>query len=119
MALDARDGIYYDSSCHGLFVPPIQRVLECRGQRTAALLQPHQRQALVQGTVIPEVGLAAPYTTMAGADGKRHSAVPLRDGAGIVCHRTAATHLVKAPAVARSEEHTSELQSLTNLVCRL
>ena len=25
----------------------------------------------------------------------------------------------KQPLVARSEEHTSELQSLTNLVCRL
>src|SRR5438093_3979491 len=34
-------------------------------------------------------------------------------------HPCAEAVLVDAPPIARSEEHTSELQSLTNLVCRL
>src|SRR5438093_9423858 len=33
--------------------------------------------------------------------------------------RIAARRRPRSPAAARSEEHTSELQSLTNLVCRL
>src|SRR5438046_3432328 len=34
-------------------------------------------------------------------------------------HDHCLTSLVPIPSLARSEEHTSELQSLTNLVCRL
>src|SRR5262249_60957653 len=33
--------------------------------------------------------------------------------------RESQAHTVRAPGVIRSEEHTSELQSLTTLVCRL
>src|SRR5262249_58298914 len=40
---------------------------------------------------------------------------PVREGAG--CHAFAAH--VAVMRLTRSEEHTSELQSLTNLVCRL
>src|SRR5437016_11100989 len=56
-----------------------------------------------------------PYTTLfrsrSGATARRRATrfpSPLREVAGTWCARGA-----------RSEEHTSELQSLTNLVCRL
>src|ERR1019366_10774519 len=47
-----------------------------------------------------------PYTTLFRS--RQGGRPPLRGGAG---HRPRSAH--------RSEEHTSELQSLTNLVCRL
>src|SRR5262249_58158339 len=37
----------------------------------------------------------------------------------VLCRALAERGLAPAPLVVRSEEHTSELQSLTNLVCRL
>src|SRR5258706_5859615 len=40
-----------------------------------------------------------------------------RNAAAVFGHQTA--DLRRRPAALRSEEHTSELQSLTNLVCRL
>src|SRR5438046_3525487 len=63
-----------------------------------------------------------PYTTLfrsvrvrLGMVGGAMVATPLPRGAGVL------TSLVRADGllVVRSEEHTSELQSLTNLVCRL
>src|SRR2546430_4790799 len=58
-----------------------------------------------------------PYTTLFRSAGTRHDAAP---GAG---GRRAARHVEPArepdPARGRSEEHTSELQSQSNLVCRL
>src|SRR5262249_60515516 len=71
-----------------------------------------------------------PYTTLFRSEAKQmlgrtpghmEAIRPMRDGViadfevgdDPVAHRTDSFH------VARSEEHTSELQSLTNLVCRL
>src|SRR2546427_8839952 len=53
---------------------------------------------------------------------RRHVAAPADDFAGAMGHfpgrfRTAVLQLERRPA--RSEEHTSELQSQSNLVCRL
>src|SRR5438093_9555703 len=47
-----------------------------------------------------------------------HDALPISPPAGF-CELPAMTTARAHPLVARSEEHTSELQSLTNLVCRL
>src|SRR5438046_6440184 len=62
-----------------------------------------------------------PYTTLFRSQGAGRLAAPARRAQGDVsrgrhrrCRRRAA-----AARGSRSEEHTSELQSLTNLVCRL
>src|SRR5437016_7501869 len=58
-----------------------------------------------------------PYTTLfRSLDGVARSFEP-----SLVMRRLARAHLVPEPGAeeTRSEEHTSELQSLTNLVCRL
>src|ERR1019366_10649322 len=47
-----------------------------------------------------------PYTTL------------FRSKSGILCAQVGSDH-INNPEFPRSEEHTSELQSLTNLVCRL
>src|SRR5438093_7509463 len=66
-----------------------------------------------------------PYTTLfRSLSGRSRSAALARagDGGAHVPLRLGAPAAVDAPEarrVARSEEHTSELQSLTNLVCRL
>src|SRR5262245_64382624 len=71
-----------------------------------------------------------PYTTLFRSGGGRPAALPveyrldqpvLRGTGGL---RAARRHLhargdVRRPPVPRSEEHTSELQSLRHLVCRL
>src|SRR5262249_59975536 len=49
-----------------------------------------------------------PYTTLFRSEGARQP--PCQMGS---------THVVELAREPRSEEHTSELQSLTNLVCRL
>src|SRR5258706_5844918 len=57
-----------------------------------------------------------PYTTLfRSRPSFRHGFLPARRGAG----RAASPPEGPRPAPGRSEEHTSELQSLTNLVCRL
>src|SRR5215213_10670278 len=55
-----------------------------------------------------------PYTTLCRSDGATGRPTPGQRGA-----TTGHAGAAPAPAGARSEEHTSELQSLTNLVCRL
>src|SRR5438093_8303637 len=54
-----------------------------------------------------------PYTTLFRSPGPADQSTPL-SGDGSALHAAA-----PGRAAARSEEHTSELQSLTNLVCRL
>src|SRR5437016_9715797 len=55
-----------------------------------------------------------PYTTLFRSSSRRRHAGP-------PCHveRLSPTFLPAGGSKSRSEEHTSELQSLTNLVCRL
>src|SRR5260370_22935911 len=53
-----------------------------------------------------------------GAAEERQSAKAVRDGTG-VAHRDVRRPVRHVPAEDRSEEHTSELQSHLNLVCRL
>src|SRR5438093_10665161 len=53
-----------------------------------------------------------PYTTLFRSEGARRSKLHLASKG----YRGAPS---RGPSLARSEEHTSELQSLTNLVCRL
>src|SRR5438093_3706495 len=72
-----------------------------------------------------------PYTTLfrsrrgdgAGGDGPRAPVVAVRGRAGqsrrVALPRRAPHRHRRDPPRQRSEEHTSELQSLTNLVCRL
>src|SRR2546423_6245027 len=65
-----------------------------------------------------------PYTTLfRSQDGRRLLARRLgqadRPAEAIQGPQAAAGRLRQAPALARSEEHTSELQSLAYLVCRL
>src|SRR5438093_6470574 len=56
-----------------------------------------------------------PYTTLfRSVQSQAAPVVPAAPSAPV-----AAASMAPAPAAARSEEHTSELQSLTNLVCRL
>src|SRR2546427_6727542 len=60
-----------------------------------------------------------PYTTLfrSHAHLVRGAVVHEGDGGGI--HRVAVQLGLRDPPAARSEEHTSELQSQSNLVCRL
>src|SRR5258706_4683105 len=71
-----------------------------------------------------------PYTTLFRSSSTddihgRRGAVRPRRARGGSCHvpggrtRDPPLHLPCTPGRTRSEEHTSELQSLTNLVCRL
>src|SRR2546430_12721387 len=64
-----------------------------------------------------------PYTTLfrsVYATSANFTGAPIYARAGAYLHPEAATALARASAVAaRSEEHTSELQSQSNLVCRL
>src|SRR5258705_2993023 len=49
-----------------------------------------------------------------------HDALPISGGGpGIMEAANRGAHDVGAPSIGRSEEHTSELQSLRHLVCRL
>src|SRR2546430_7457294 len=48
-----------------------------------------------------------------------HDALPISHRARLRCRVEAAVGPQVGPAYARSEEHTSELQSQSNLVCRL
>src|SRR2546427_7793545 len=62
-----------------------------------------------------------PYTTLFRSDPRKGGdscwgTVPRRGGP---CARPALGQARKSPATIRSEEHTSELQSQSNLVCRL
>src|SRR5262249_61938368 len=57
-----------------------------------------------------------PYTTLFRSEHRNHQSRPGDSD----CHRTRRQAVpIHSDAGARSEEHTSELQSLTNLVCRL
>src|SRR2546425_9008931 len=57
-----------------------------------------------------------PYTTLF----RSRSAIRIDcDGVNPRSFRCSASHFRSTPAKARSEEHTSELQSLAYLVCRL
>src|SRR5256885_9850162 len=67
-----------------------------------------------------------PYTTLFRSRGARHVVSPDDVGAGAGGPRHAGgersagpSHLCTRPRGGRSEEHTSELQSPCNLVCRL
>src|SRR2546430_11227304 len=68
-----------------------------------------------------------PYTTLFRSNG-RHRIHRIRDQPAAGLRRPAAAHglraarappLARGAALSRSEEHTSELQSQSNLVCRL
>src|SRR2546427_6039195 len=60
-----------------------------------------------------------PYTTLFRSPGDLHRMRPIRgesfDGSNVSAGRSSGLPLARA----RSEEHTSELQSQSNLVCRL
>src|SRR2546425_9557644 len=63
-----------------------------------------------------------PYTTLfrsRGARARRRAAVPLHRHPAAHPSRAGGRERDESPRVARSEEHTSELQSLAYLVCRL
>src|SRR5262249_57843265 len=66
-----------------------------------------------------------PYTTLFRSASSAASSEPAARAFSAApsrrCTMTAASSRVRSPSTpgARSEEHTSELQSLTNLVCRL
>src|SRR5699024_12376394 len=49
----------------------------------------------------------------------RSAAVPVRSDGSVPAHRTAVLRLDRGSVDCRSEEHTSELQSRFDLVCRL
>src|SRR2546430_11243438 len=59
-----------------------------------------------------------PYTTLfrSHVGGRGRATVADRDGVG---QRGARIHRIRVVGLGRSEEHTSELQSQSNLVCRL
>src|SRR5438093_5359494 len=77
----------------------------------------------------PPTATLFPYTTLfrsrlrvlgEGRTPWRHRVRPAEDGVPREKARGAVgTHVAHAEVIVRSEEHTSELQSLTNLVCRL
>src|SRR5437016_10682387 len=74
----------------------------------------------------PPTSTLFPYTTLfrSGVEAQARGLVPHHRTAGVVVGAAltgvALDHAVRSQKlVARSEEHTSELQSLTNLVCRL
>src|SRR5258706_7219126 len=68
-----------------------------------------------------------PYTTLFRSRGPRRPGQDRLSAAGRAAEagpgfppkRRGSARDISAPAASRSEEHTSELQSLTNLVCRL
>src|SRR5437016_11243168 len=73
-------------------------------------------------TSLPAGTSAATAPTPTGALGKaargcQRSVSAVKETRGMTC--TVAVRRRPAAVVKRSEEHTSELQSLTNLVCRL
>src|SRR5437016_10499795 len=55
---------------------------------------------------------ALPPARAGSGVGRRHSHAPTYPSAATMSR-------ARTPTISRSEEHTSELQSLTNLVCRL
>src|SRR5438093_8369172 len=63
----------------------------------------------------PPTSTLFPYTTLFRSPAGRTAGPSCRASNAPAARLVAA----RCPAVARSEEHTSELQSLTNLVCRL
>src|SRR2546426_5349139 len=64
-----------------------------------------------------------PYTTLfrspVGADHRKQEELARLAGGSRGEHRVDHRHVVEVRAARRSEEHTSELQSPCNLVCRL
>ena len=71
---------------------------------SAVLLNAEARergQMLVDRSVVPETVLATTDTAVARLDWIAGAFVPLGNRAGVVCHRAAAAHLVKAIAFAR------------------
>src|SRR5690606_39984133 len=73
----------------------------------------------------PHAQPPAPVEPAAGYSGRRQTSVKRQGGArpatraGAACGSQPASVGVLQPARPRSEEHTSELQSRENLVCRL
>src|SRR5688572_31417862 len=61
---------------------------------------------------LPPRSTLFPYTTLF----RSYPVFPSTDAAMVTCP---AARIVATPVVGRSEEHTSELQSQSNLVCRL
>src|SRR2546427_2700789 len=60
-----------------------------------------------------------PYTTLFRSRSHRHGHARPPAAVDHVSTATALRHMTKVPILMRSEEHTSELQSQSNLVCRL
>src|SRR5262249_57223512 len=101
-----------DSSCHALL---LRDICQPRARHTPFVF-PLTRP--------PPTPPLFPYTTLFRSGNThrqpiRHHA--LRDVLGVACfHRESPAEPLPALwSTVRSEEHTSELQSLTNLVCRL
>src|SRR5690349_22510810 len=62
---------------------------------------------------------AAPARRIPGARPRARGEEPDARGAGDECRRAGPVRRLRLPAGGRSEEHTSELQSRRDLVCRL
>src|ERR1017187_1638168 len=57
---------------------------------------------MVERPVVPEVFFRAANAWVAAADGEAHAIIPFYSGTGIVSGGPAATHFIKAPALARA-----------------
>src|SRR5262249_60529032 len=89
---------------------------------------PHSNSSLLfllfffSSTRPPPTSTLFPYPTLSRSRGAQEGQDQRPGARRIECGETrgdALPHAVLREQLARSEEHTSELQSLTNLVCRL
>src|SRR6266850_2338248 len=100
------------------YTPP-PRIVACGWQQ--ATIAPHAHDTVLAATMLfflmipqPPRSTLFPYTTLFRS-GRRPTCSRRRDAA----LEAGRTHRKAAARVTRSEEHTSELQSPCNLVCRL
>src|SRR5438046_4029667 len=70
-------------------------------------------------SVHPPTSTLFPYTTLFRSNSVPHRPLPLLPSRSRFSRRYRMSHSPLNRLRLRSEEHTSELQSLTNLVCRL
>src|SRR5206468_12155057 len=82
--------------------------------------RPHRRRDRAEGARRLRPAELQPLPGALGArEPELHGAAPPPAGGGVRCALTRAARADGARSVRRSEEHTSELQSRSDLVCRL
>src|SRR5437016_13147730 len=104
--------VHWESAVHS-FVRSKLAAVGALGVDAATAYRPEIELAVAVTLPIPDAFVVAVmHPTAAGTQAETPLSVAVAPLVG-------AWNVTTAPCTARSEEHTSELQSLTNLVCRL